>query len=195
MAVAFTEDESVRDMWRASRPAPMTLISCSSLVTLLISVFLMFASILKWVELPNTRISDDLPPIASMIVIAFAFGSAVVLGFGSFITPDTELERVAERRRIKKARRTAKSLGSSVIPVLTKDHIEARVRVDNALRANVPVWKQSDSDGICKLLFADLTREPVITDLINKRGLVTFAHIKEALEGMESNEVLKEGWL
>lgn len=198
MALQLTEDESIRELRRDSRPSIWTMTTRAAKVALPITVILMTASMLGAFNKPMSEllVNGELPPIAAIVVFAVAFTSAVVWGGESFATTANAKARKLDRKRIRKARRAAKSLGTSVVPLLTKEHVEARIRVDDILHAHVPFWKQSDSDGLCKLLFADLSREPVIISLITERGMTTYTQVREALADIESNpKPLQNGWL
>jgi hypothetical protein len=106
------------------------------------------------------------------------------------------------RTQLREAKRAAKLVDATVLPVLTIEHVDARARVDGALlmesirQDSFTVWDQTDADKIAALLFKDLSREHTILNLINVRSMITYAEISEALAGMEANgKALQEGWL
>jgi hypothetical protein len=117
-------------------------------------------------------------------------------------TEEQNATRKRSKRGIRKSRRTAKKLGVSVVPVLTKEHVEARIRVDAAL-----LEKRRDqgretninpaSDDIAVLLFKDLNREQVIISLISDRDITSASEIEEALLEVEAYTAapVRSGWL
>lgn len=117
---------------------------------------------------------------------------AIVMLFMGELTTDEEVKAKRRMKRgIRKSRGTAKHLGSTIVPVLTSFHVDARINVDEALKTQIESrdgakWNQTDSDAIALLLFEDLGREQVILSLIKDRGFTTATEIAAELEHIES---------
>jgi hypothetical protein len=115
------------------------------------------------------------------------------------VTPEVEAinnERREELASIGLSREIAMSLGKAVVPVLTKDHVEAGLRFDKAIDEHGVKWTRDDFHGIRTLLLEDLSREDAIISLVTVRGMVTLSEVREALHEMESNgKPLQGGWL
>lgn len=133
-------------------------------------------------------------------------GATLIIIRNSYVrsadNPSTHLIIKHEIRvQIREAKRAAKLVGTSVLPVLTIEHVDARARVEEALiqqhlHDGPLVWNQTDADKITALLFEDLNREHTILSLIVDRRMFTHAEISKALAGMEANgKALQEGWL
>lgn len=122
-----------------------------------------------------------------------------------FMSDLSDSKKVRENKAIKKgihgARNAAQKLGSEIVPFLTASHVDARIRIDDALRLKLDEsktgWNQGESDEIGVLLFRDLNREPVIASLITDRGMTTSNEIEAALLESESNTAapVRSGWL
>lgn len=107
---------------------------------------------------------------------------------------DANEERRATQRNLRKVTKSARALGN--VPVLTKDHAEYGLRLDDAMAAQSPAWKQTDAEAVRSMLLADLSRGITILSLIEDRGLTTAAEVIQALNEMESNgKPLQNGWL
>lgn len=138
--------------------------------------------------------SGTLPKLeATRLVIGLVLIPFLWLIFTFLIEQSTAEQtsvRKASKRGIKRSRSTAKKLGVSVVPVLTKEHVESRIRVDTVLkdklreRGGAP-FSRTESDGIAALLFEDLNRMPIILSLIEDRGMITAAQIRAALDDIE----------
>lgn len=114
------------------------------------------------------------------------------------LTNTSEKIKVNEARKesqqsIKRSVRTARTLGESV-PVLTKAHVEAGIRFDQAIGA---VWKKRDAEIIRELLLSDLSRENAILSLVSEHGMTNAAQVTAALQEIESRMLkpLQGGWL
>lgn len=137
----------------------------------------------------------------------WAVGGVIIMVALLFISMSdlSDSKKVRSNKAIKKgihgARHSAQKLGTAIVPVLTQSHVEARIRIDEALSSKLEElklgWRQGDADRIGALLFRDLNREPVIASLINDRGLINFKEIEAALLEIESNTVapVRSGWL
>ena len=114
-------------------------------------------------------------------------------------TPDVDEvnnERRKEQRSINRSREIVMALGETVVPTLTKEHVEAGIRFDKAIDDNGIRWKREDFLGIRSLLLEDLSREDAIITLVTERGMVTLSEVREGLNGMELNgKPLQSGWL
>lgn len=150
--------------------------------------------------------SGTLPKREVVRLVIGLLATPIVAYLFTFLIDQSTEEQNATRKRskrgIRKSRRTAKKLGVSVVPVLTKEHVEARIRVDAAL-----LEKRRDqgretninpaSDDIAVLLFKDLNREQVIISLISDRDITSASEIEEALLEVEAYTAapVRSGWL
>lgn len=111
------------------------------------------------------------------------------------------VENKTRRSVIKRSRQAAKRLGSTVVPVLTEDHVNSVERVHKAMTAAATASHSKpdarDHDRLTVLLFENINREQVLLSIINDRGLFTAKEIEAALRDMESNTVgpVQSGWL
>lgn len=193
MARRVNEDTRISDMKKsAQRLAGATL----SAVPVFAAVGLAVAAIVVvLVNLPAV-ISGSFSAVDAIQyggTITTMFGAAAFMFFASDTTTDEEMNaKKAARRGIKGSRRTAKKLGTTIVPVLTASHVEARIRVDEALKQKrtengKKLWDQSASDAIAIMLFEDLGREPIILSLIENSGLISAKDIGDALTDIESH--------
>lgn len=115
------------------------------------------------------------------------------------VTPEVEAinnERREERASIGLSREIAMSIGKTVIPALTKEHVEAGIRFDKVVEEHGVRWSRSDFHGVRTLLLEDLSREDAILDIVAVRGMTTLSEVRRALIEMESNvKPLQNGWL
>lgn len=104
--------------------------------------------------------------------------------------------RRGDQRSIERSREIAITLGEDVVPVLTKEHVEAGIRFDNAVNEHGIIWTREDMHGIRRLLIEDISRESALTSLVTERGMTTLSAVSEALQDIESNpKPLQNGWL
>jgi hypothetical protein len=105
-------------------------------------------------------------------------------------------ERRDEQLSIVRSREIAITLGETVIPVLTKEHVEAGLRFDKAAEDHGTRWKREDYYGIRSLLLEDLSREDAIISLVTERGMTNTSDVRHALAGMDAvHKPLQSGWL
>lgn len=113
------------------------------------------------------------------------------------------VEHKMRRSAVKRSRQAAKRLGSTVIPVLTEEHITSVERLHKAMTTAAAASPAStkpdarDHKRLTVLLLADLNREPLLLNLIEERGLVTMDDIEASLKEIETNTItpLQDGWL
>jgi hypothetical protein len=111
------------------------------------------------------------------------------------------VENKTRRSVIKRSRQAAKRLGSSIIPVLTEDHVASVERVYKAMTtaaAESHIKPDArDHDRLTVLLFENINREHALLSIINDQGLFTAKEIEAALRDMESHTVgpVQSGWL
>ena len=187
------EDASVKQMNKdANRVAYNKLTVMSEYLTIAVpglAVMVVFAAS------HNDGSIFEVAYMPTLLVMAVAAKVALL-----FLNPYTREKRLL-KKSISGARQSAGKLGTELVPVLTKEHVEARIKIDDALRQKLKnkdtKWSQRDSDGIGSLLFQDLNREPIILSLISDRHLLTFADVSAALSEMESMTInpVREGWL
>lgn len=134
--------------------------------------------------------------LGAMVVIVTG-----VLGAGIISMTNTpEKEKVNEERKesqqsIKRSVSTARALGD-VVPTLTKEHVEAGIRLDQVVSAKAPRWDRSDVENVRSLLFSDLSRETVIFSLIEDRGMTLSSQIIATLNEIDHHgKPLQKGWL
>lgn len=188
------EEDNVTEMSRKSRRLQgvkvqlIHVVAALAIIGTAVAGVLMFKSTPHYSEAMQRFESVQLWVITGALVLV-----ALLLVFMGESTPEEELK--AKRRvkhGIRKSRGTAKHLGSSIVPVLTSFHVDARINVDETLKTQIESrdgakWNQADSDAIALLLFEDLGREQVILSLINDRGLVNATEIAAELEHIESS--------
>lgn len=116
----------------------------------------------------------------------------------NIVGKDTKNRNKTARKIIAASRHVVHEAG---IPTLTKERVEARLRIEQTLRDKLHrakiTWEQEDSDRLTKLLFEDLNREPLITALISDRALLTVTEIESALRQIETQTLtpIQDGWL
>lgn len=135
------------------------------------------------------------PNLRGFLWAMTAFVSLAMLRFNvGAENEDFYLQRAA-RKNIRKARRTAKRASNhseSPVTVLTKDHVEARSRVEEVVTRVTEydgysvVIHRVEREAIYALLFENLSREKLIISLIEDRKMLTAQEIKEALDDMET---------
>jgi hypothetical protein len=203
-ALGTKEDPRIKEMERKSHRLKtltlglMPLVGAAALATFAIfGVFLADANADGQSE-PTTLVNNfqRWAVAGVMIMVAVLFVSMSDL---------SDSTKVRENKAIKKgihgARHSAQKLGTDIVPVLTQSHVEARIRIDEALRLKLEElnlgWRQGDADRIGALLFRDLNREPVMVSLIVDRGMINSKEIEAALLDIESNAVapVRNGWL
>jgi hypothetical protein len=105
------------------------------------------------------------------------------------------------RSNLKKTRLLAAQLGSTVIPVLTEEHVTSVERVHKAMTTAAAASHVKpdarDHARLTILILKDLNREVLLLDLINNRGITTMDEIEEVLRSIEDNTIrpLQNGWL
>lgn len=129
---------------------------------------------------------------------------AGILVFGPILmkksgTPETNAmndKREKDMRSVELSRKIASSLGESVIPVLTKEHVEAGLRFDKTVSEHGIRWTRENFHGIRSLLLEDLSREDAIIHLLTVRGITDVSEVRALLDGMDAvHKPLQDGWL
>lgn len=196
------EDPKVTEMERKSHRVKTLTLSVMPLV----AAAALIAFVIYGATLPDAHGQSDLAILVNNFqrwAVSGVMIMAAVLCI--FMSDLSDSKKVRENKAIKKgihgARNAAQKLGSEIVPFLTASHVEARIRIDDALRIKLDEsktgWKQGESDEIGVLLFRDLNREPVIASLITDRGMTTSKEIEAALLESESNTAapVRSGWL
>lgn len=188
------EDSSVADLEkRAKKISIWVFDSILSMMGMLLLVAA-FVGIIVWIALIG-KVSPGL------VILVFGLSGSGT----TFLILASDRKKKAEKKALQKSihnsRQTAKKLGDAIVPVLTKQHVDARINIDAALRTKLDEkggkWSQPDSDRIGVLLFRDLMRESAISSLILERGITSASEIESALHlmGTESVTPIQEGWL
>lgn len=118
----------------------------------------------------------------------------------TFTSPLSPVIINRDRREIlKKTRHLAQRLGENVVPQLTEEHVKAVQHLQAELmfaRTNLKDDSR-DYDRLAILLLKDLSREPLLSNIITRRGITDMDEIEEALHAIEDDTIkpLEEGWL
>jgi hypothetical protein len=196
------EDPTVTEMERKSHRAKTLTLSVMPLV----AAAALIGFVIYSATLPDAHGQSDLATLVNNFqrwAVSGVMIMAAVLCI--FMSDLSDSKKVRENKAIKKgihgARNAAQKLGSEIVPFLTASHVDARIRIDDALRLKLEElklgWRQGDADRIGALLFRDLNREPVIASLITDRGMINSKEIEAALLEIESNTAapVRSGWL
>lgn len=121
--------------------------------------------------------------------------STLILVFAHANQSDEIYSHRAARGSIRKARRTASLMDGDHLPALTKEHVEARSRMADAIE-QITLYggvgftiSRTEREDIYLLVFENLIRESLIISLIEDRHMTTAQEIKEALLDMETRPV------
>lgn len=129
-------------------------------------------------------------------------GTIVVIGVTLYSlrlidSNDTEAneERRVAQRNLRKLTRSARSLDE--VPMLTREHAEYGLRLDEAMAGAYPAWTQVDAEIMRSMLLSDLNRGITILSLIEDRGMTNADDVIAALDemGANSGKPLQGGWL
>lgn len=136
------------------------------------------------------------PYDASRLILGITLGALLTITFPLFASSNTDkvvATMFKAKKGLRESRSTAKKMGVELVPELTAEHVEARIRLTEALKSKRVAQGKSalfitpESDAIAKMLFQDLNRENIILSLINDRGIVTATGIHEALMEIETH--------
>jgi hypothetical protein len=138
--------------------------------------------------------------IAVMAALCILLISPKLKAAASWVLTDPISPVVVNKRNranLKRTRRLAAQLGESIVPVLKEDHLTANLNVHQALVLATGVTDSREYDRIAVLILEDLSREHLLLDLINNRGLNTMDEIEETLRDIESTitSPVQSGWL
>lgn len=206
-AVTFArrkEDASVTELERDTNKIPVRVFNLSHVLLALILVAGGVCFIITGMDsaAAKTDIAKNVALIQGWGVgIVSAFVGAVLALYGDMSDEKKVLAKKARKKSIQSSRFAAKKLGDKVIPILTKEHVEARIAIDAALRLKLDEsgakWNQDESDRIGVILFQDLARKITISSLITDRGMTTASAIEHAIAEMETQSVkpIQDGWL
>lgn len=149
----------------------------------------------------SIELSREFSVVVMIGLLGAIFGIVVSMGcFPMIYVPFKERWKgTLNRSRREKQRSLRKSMRSARVldlPVLTKAHADAGIRLDKVISGCPAAWRHDDVESVRSLLFADLDQESTIVSLIEDRGMITADHVIKALSEMESNgKPLQRGWL
>lgn len=199
LAERFTVDPEVndldRDLKRRER-SPQQKYALIAIPALFVGAVVSVAGM--YFSMPNHSPQLMVPTIflgAMVVIVTGVLGAGIIS-----MTNTPEKEKVNEERKesqqsIRRAVSTARALGD-IVPTLTKEHVEAGIRLDQVVSAKAPRWDRSDVENVRSLLFSDLSRETVIFSLIEDRGMTSSSQIIATLNEMDRHgKPLRKGWL
>jgi hypothetical protein len=133
----------------------------------------------------------------SLILMAVILSLAILpLLYGRVSNPE-----LVEKDRVRREKQHSLKMSAHVgrdlkIPVLTKEHVDAGIRLDELVSEKSLLWTRGEIELVRNVLFTDLSREAVILSIIEDRDITTPEQVIDALSEMESNgKPLQDGWL
>lgn len=196
----FTVDPQVKEMERRLRvkarsPLQRIMLALCWTAFPMLILLLSFTVAIAFQSNPvNAIVTGVLGGLA--LLLAFTVARLFIKAGATHEVEDVNDERKQHKRSIELSRRSALSPGESVIPVLTKEHVEAGVRFDQATTEYGVRWTREEFHAIRSLLLEDISREDAIIKLVTERGMRDTSGIRHALAGMDAvHKPLQDGWL
>lgn len=194
-AQQFDVDSEVRDLNKDFRRRKRSLVRWVSVLFfgafLIGSVFVMVWTFRLAVERSSIFYMLTSVVCAATIVPTLWVMRGIVVGTADAGNKDRKLSQ----RSVKKSMKVARELADAV-PVLTRSHIDAGLRLDALMATLSPEWTAADVERVRAMLFADLSREEMITSLVEDRGLQNASQVAAALADMDAlGKPLQTGWL
>ena len=134
--------------------------------------------------------------ITGVFTVACLIVTFLILSKTSHLVAAAKKERKKRTKALNRSRKTAKKLGGAVVPVLTKEHVEAMARLEQALAGNGVSWSKSETDKVRALLLEDLDRAQSLVSLIESHEAPSLEQVLAELADMEAKpKPLQGGWL